>query len=294
MTAGRAVSAALLVAGLLMGTLAPAPPPRTAPTANGYTILAADLHVHAVPGDGALTPARLREQAARYGLDVIAITNHSQLHAARLMRWNDRRDLDPIVILGEEVTNPNYHLIAVGISRFVNWDQPAARAVDDVHAQGGVAIAAHPMRDYTRGWDDEGVSRLDGVEAAHPSLGEGVEIERQSAEFVARARALKPGIALIGSSDFHLHDRIGRCRTHVFVRERSAVGVLEAIRAGRTVAEAADGRLFGDPDLVKMVAATRSTGPALSPAEGPVPSTFSAAFAWFGVAGLMLLRSARR
>ena len=285
----RTVSAALLIAGLLIGTLAPAPPPRTAGTASGYTILTADFHVHAVPGDGALTPARLREQAARYGIDVIAITNHSQLHAGRLMNWSDRRDLDPIVILGEEVTNPNYHLIAVGISRFVNWDQPAARAVDDVHAQGGVAIAAHPMREYTRGWDDEAVSRLDGVEAAHPSLEEGIEVERQSVEFVERARALKPGIALIGSSDFHVHDRIGRCRTHVFVRERSAGGVLEAVRAGRTVAEAADGRLFGDPELAKMVEATRSARQA---EEGMF--SFSSALAWFGVAGVMLLRPGRR
>ena len=280
----RTVSAALLVVGLVMGTLAAAPSPRTAATVNGYTVLTADFHVHAVPGDGALTPARLGEQAARYGIDVIAVTNHNQVHAARLMRWSDRSGPEPMVILGAEITNPNYHLIAVGISRFVNWDQPAARAIDDVHAQGGVAIAAHPTHDYSRGWDDEAVARLDGVEAAHPALGEGVEIERQFAEFVDRARLLKPGIAPIGSSDFHAHDRIGRCRTHVFVRERSVAGVLEAIRAGRTVAEAPDGRLVGDPQLMMIVDTKRAAEHA---DEGV---SLSSTFAWFGVAGLMLLR----
>jgi hypothetical protein len=300
MTRVRAASAALFLLGLVLGTLAPAPAPRTAPTFDGYTILTADFHVHASPGDGALTPARLRDQAARYGIDVIAVTNHNQLHAARLMGWRDRRSLDPIVILGAEVTNPNYHLIAVGISRPVNWDQPAARAVDDVHAQGGVAIAAHPTHDYSRGWDDEAVARLDGVEAAHPALGESAEIERQITEFVERARALKPGIASIGSSDFHVHDRIGRCRTYVFVRERSASAVIDAVRAGRTVAEAADGRLFGDPELVQRVDAARfrvhtEQVPAPSSVEGPAPSSVegSSLLAWLGVAGLMLLRSRR-
>ena len=287
MTMVRAASVALLLLGLVMGTLAAVPAARIPPTAGGYTILTADFHVHASPGDGALTPARLRDQAARYGIDVIAITNHNQLHAGRLMRWSNLRDTDPIVILGAEVTNPSYHLIAVGISRPVNWDQPAARAVDDVHAQGGVAIAAHPMHDYARGWDDEAVSRLDGVEAAHPALEEGADIERQFAEFVERARALKPGIASIGSSDFHAHDRIGRCRTYVFVRERSATGVLEAIRAGRTVAETAEARLLGNPDLVKMVDATRSAS------QLEQVSVFPSLFAWLGVAGLMLLRSPR-
>ena len=288
MTTVRAASAALLLLGSGLGTVAPAPAPRTAPTIDGYTVLTADFHVHASPGDGALTPARLRDQAGRYGIDVIAITNHNQLHAARLMRGSDRFGVDPIVILGAEVTNPNYHLIAVGISRPVNWDQPAARAVDDVHAQGGVAIAAHPTHDYARGWDDEAVSRLDGVEAAHPALGESVEVEREFAEFVERARTLKPGIASIGSSDFHVHDRIGRCRTYVLVRARSASGVIEAVRAGRTVAEAADGRLFGNPALVRVVAETRRSD------YGGQPSAWtmiSSVCGWLGAAGLMLLRA---
>jgi predicted metal-dependent phosphoesterase TrpH len=288
MTAVRTASAALLVTGLGIGTLTPGPTPRTDPIVNGYTILTADFHVHAFPGDGALTPARLREQAARYGIDVITITNHNQLYAARLMRRTERPGADPIVILGTEITNPQYHLIAVGISQFVNWDQPAARAIDDVHAQGGIAIAAHPMRDYRQGWDDEAVARLDGVEAAHPSRGESDETARDFAEFVERARTLKPDIAPIGSSDFHVHDRLGRCRTYVFVRERSAAGVLAAVRAGRTVAETAEGHLFGDAALVKIVEETRSA----TPAEPGV--AFSAVFAWLGVAGLMLSCPVRR
>ena len=289
MTAVRAVSAAFLVVGLLIGSSSPSPAPRTAPMVNGDIILTADFHVHAFPGDGALTPARLREQAARQGIDVITIINHNQLHAAGLMGWSDPSGPDPIVILGAEITNPNYHLVAVGISRVVDWDQPAARAIDEVHAQGGIAIAAHPTRDYVRGWDDEAVARLDGVEAAHPALDESDETERDVALFIERARASKPGIAAIGSSDFHVHDRLGRCRTYVFARERSAAAVIEAVRAGRTVAETTDGRLLGDAALVKLVQEMREADEVDMPPQGR--DAVSSVCAWLGVAGLLLFRS---
>jgi predicted metal-dependent phosphoesterase TrpH len=289
MTAVRALSIALLAAGLLIGTLSPRSATRRAPTVDRYTVLTADFHVHAYPGDGALTPSRLREQAARHGIDVITIANHNQLHAARLLPVSDD-PADPIVILGAEITNPGYHLVGVGISHFVNWDQPAARAIDEVHAQGGVAIAAHPTRDYSGGWDDEAIARLDGVEAAHPALAEGDEVEGEFARFVERARALNPGIAAIGSSDFHLHDRLGRCRTYVFAHERSAAAVIEAVRAGRTVAEAADGRLFGDPALVTLVDRVRGSANETQMRHWAYDS-FSALCTWLGVAGLMLFRS---
>jgi hypothetical protein len=69
--------------------------------ADGHVVLAGDFHVHAFPGDGALTPRRLRDLAADQGLDVIAITTHNQTLASRLLP----ADGDPIVLLGEEVTN---------------------------------------------------------------------------------------------------------------------------------------------------------------------------------------------
>src|SRR6185295_4267019 len=60
----------------------------------------------------------------------------------------------------------------------------------------------------------------------------------------------------IGSSDFHGQGRMGMCRTYVFVREASAAGVIEAIRAHRTVVYGFDGQAYGDPALVAL-AATR-------------------------------------
>ena len=51
----------------------------------------------------------------------------------------------------QEITNPDYHLIALGLERTITADQPATSAAADVHAQGGVAIAAHPSRGIISG-----------------------------------------------------------------------------------------------------------------------------------------------
>src|SRR4029453_18028801 len=118
-----------------------------------------------------------------------------------------------------------------GIEHTVNADQPAKGAIGDVHAQGGVAIAAHPIPKF-HGYDDDAtVAALDGTEAAHPA--DDVSGQRQFAAFFERARRLKPTMAPIGSSDFHVSPQLAGCRTFIFAREASAAGVIEAIRNGR-------------------------------------------------------------
>jgi hypothetical protein len=65
----RAWSAALLIAGATLGTLTDRIPARSAVRAGDYWVLSGDFHVHAFPGDGALAPWVLRDEAARAGLD---------------------------------------------------------------------------------------------------------------------------------------------------------------------------------------------------------------------------------
>lgn len=248
----RSIAATVLFAGIVAGTVSdriPDTPPRRA---GEYWILAGDFHVHAFPGDGALAPWTLRDEARRAGLDVFAVTNHKQVFTARLARWISRFSDGPIVIPGEEITNPDYHLIAIGVNHSVSADQPAAAAIAAVHAQGGVAIAAHPARKFRGYTDDDTVVALDGAEVAHPAMEHDEEFRRDIADFFARARRLNPDLSAIGSSDFHSSPALARCRTLVFARERTAAAVIEAIRSGRTVAVDADGQLYGDPALVAL------------------------------------------
>ena len=54
----------------------------------------------------------LQRHAAHVGLDVIAITNHNQTLAGRLGRAAAQPSTGPLVLVGEEITGRDYHLIA--------------------------------------------------------------------------------------------------------------------------------------------------------------------------------------
>lgn len=251
-------------------------------------MLTGDLHVHAFPGDGALTAWDLRAEARRRSLDVITISNHNHMVAARIGRAVLRQDQLPIVIPGQEVTARDFHMIALGIERTVNADQSAASVIDSVHAQGGVAIAAHPVSAYSRGYDSTALARLDGTEAAHPAGKDGYRDELLA--FYARTLQRSRPIAAIGSSDFHFGAPLGLCRTVLFVNEISRAGVLEAIRAGRTVAVDLNGAMYGDRGLISLV----DLQAILPPARAGVPAILSTIFVWVGLIGVALLGGTRR
>ena len=145
------MSAVLFVAAVAAGSWLD-PGARTAPLERDgdYWILAADFHVHAFLGDGVLPPWEIRAEARRRGLDVVALTNHDQRWAGRVDRWLSGARTDPLVLAGEEITSRHHHIVAIGITKTVGWDQSAAAAIADVHAQGGVAIAAHPTRAFSQ------------------------------------------------------------------------------------------------------------------------------------------------
>jgi hypothetical protein len=283
----RTASVALILAGAVIGSVADRIPARQPLRVGDYWVLSGDFHVHASPGDGALTPWMLRKEAARAGLDVIAVTNHNQSFTGRLAgRISDAGD-SPLMIAGEEITNPEYHMIAVGIERTIKGAElSAAEAIADVHAQGGVAIAAHPSRRFHAYDDDSVVAMLDGVEAMHSDVHRDAVFRAELTAFLARARRVNPDVAAIGSSDFHaMPPVIGRCRTYLFVRERTKAGVLDAIRSGRTLAADGNGRLAGDPSLIRLLGDARPAG------RVDAHSTWrrvSVAIAWLGAVGLVV------
>jgi hypothetical protein len=183
------------------------------------------------------------------------------------------------VLVGEEVRASGYHLIAVGIERRVSWDQPAAAAIDDVHGQGGVAIAAHPVAMYWPAWDEAAIAKLDGSEVVHPSA----YLRASAGIQMARFWAGRP-LTAVGSSDYHGLGRLGLCRTYVFARGEGEAAILDALRDRRTVVRDRDGRLYGRPDLVGLAAADGR----LWAREAP-PERSGMAFATARLAGIAAL-----
>src|SRR5882672_63719 len=171
MSSPRLALFAVLMLAITAGTLADRPRPRPPIVIGGYRVLAVDFHTHSSTwSDGAVTPWGLVLEAERQGLDAIAITGHDQTSDGQLGYWFSHMIGGPIILRGEEIIAPKYHLIAAGISETISFRQSAASAIDEVHRQGGIAIAAHPGPDWWAGYDKPAMARLDGAEICHPLI----------------------------------------------------------------------------------------------------------------------------
>ncbi len=168
------------------------------------------------------------------------------------------------------------------------WRQSAAAAAAGVHAQGGVAIAAHPGRRSWRFLTDADLVALDGVEVAHPMIHDWIESRRDLLAFYQRARAVHPSIAAIGSTDFHQLAPVGLGRTYLLVKAATPAAILDAIRAGRTVACDGLGKAYGPPELVEMVG-DDCRRDASSPPDGQTALERAGTWlVWLGVVALVV------
>jgi len=208
----------------------------------------ADLHIHSVASDGTATVDEiLRFAEERTDLDVIAITDHERIdaavHAQRLARERGSR---VEVIVGEEITTLNGHLVGLFLRDRVRPLRSLRSTVIEIHEQGGLAIPAHPLPPYPLCIGRRPIERImadpdpqvsfDGLETYNASSA-GKTFHRPAVEL---ARSL--GLAPIGGSDAHHVRLIGTCWTTF--PGRSAEDLRRAIESGRTHAH---GEFFGLP-----------------------------------------------
>ena len=245
-----------VLVGIVGGVVFDPAPTRPVVHRGGYRVLESDFHMHTTYSDGTLSPVSLVRQGRRRGLDVLGVTEHNTVIAGRIARaWAEgAMGTDaPLVIPGEEITTGGYHLIAVGITQTVSPSQSVEAVVADIHRQGGVAIGAHPVKQFQAGLAPVRL-QLDGVEVMHP-----IAFSRPSSgwrwlDMLSYYRDTSPAPSAIGSSDYHFASILGLCRTLVFVKEPvNAEAVLEAIRARRTVVVDPNGNLLGAPELVAVL-----------------------------------------
>jgi predicted metal-dependent phosphoesterase TrpH len=287
--APRAIAWGVLAASFALASGIGDVPARTPVTSGAYTILAADFHVHSFPGDGGLLPWDIAIEARRRGLDVIALTNHNSTLSWRLLRrWSP--DPEGVIVLpGFELTSAGYHMAAVGVETPVTWRQLPAAAAAAIHAEGGIAIAAHPTAPRRSRWDDAAIDVLDGVEAASSN-----DAVPDLAVFTRRVMVRRPTMAPIGASDFHYFAPLGVCRTFVFVTERSAAGVLDAVRRGRTVACDPRGETYGAPDLASVVSAECRRLAGVPPVSWNWLEGITTSGAWLALVALVALGARER
>jgi len=178
----------------------------------------ADPHIHSLASDGVSSVSQILDAAELAGLDVIAITDHERIDAGLAARAiAAARGLRVQVVLGEEITTRGGHLLALFIEERIRPWSSLRHSVAEVHAQGGLAIVAHPLVPYPLCASGRSIRRLtrdpdpryrpDGVEAFNSTTAS-MRWGRQAPELVAEL-----GLAGLGSSDAHRAADVGRAVT---------------------------------------------------------------------------------
>lgn len=180
----------------------------------------ADIHIHTTHSDGMATVEQVLEFVEnKTDLDLIAITDHDMFDGADEARnLAARRNYRFQVLTGIEVTTLEGHLLVLGIDKPVRSLQPLDKTIAQVHEQGGLVIAPHPMSWMIRSIGRNGLLRIhynssdaihfDGCETLNPSLA-GKVVASQVRELNQRVLQL----AETGGSDSHFLLTIGTATT---------------------------------------------------------------------------------
>lgn len=207
-----------------------------------------DCHLHSWYSDGRRTPAEIAALARAAGLDFINSSEHNT-HAAHA-HWADLAGDDLLILLGEEVTTRNGHVVAIGTDpgTFVDWryrarDNRFGRYARRIRAAGGLVVPAHPHSTCIGCNWKFGFGEADVVEVWNGpyTADDETSLADWDSMLVASVRDGRPWIPAMGSSDAHrAPDAVGTPQTVVHAEELSREAILQGLRAGRSyVAESA-------------------------------------------------------
>lgn len=179
---------------------------------------AADIHIHTTVSDGVATPVEVLRWANRHtDLAVIAIADHNAVAGALEAAEAAPKFGHVEVVVAQEVESSDGHIIGLWAGERIHPGLSAAETVEAIHAQGGLAVAAHPFA--PRWWHRHGLCRgdkgiydsvaFDAVEVANSTpLFAGGNLRARLYQMLNRHR-----LAATGGSDAHIPSVIGTSRT---------------------------------------------------------------------------------
>lgn len=213
----------------------------------------ADIHIHTVYSDGTATVREVLEHtAAHTDLRVIAVTDHDTIEGALEARsLADAYGIE--IIVGEEVSTSEGHLLALFIEQPIPPRRSAAATIAAVHAQGGLCIAAHPYDMVVPSLGRYGLQtraaapsrdwHFDAIETFNASLW----LASNNTRAATVAAALE--LPACGGSDSHHLATIGLGYT--LFPGRNAADLFQAVLCGQT---RADGRYWHRIHNLEVVA----------------------------------------
>jgi len=201
-----------------------------------------DCHLHSWYSDGRRTPAEIAALARAAGLDFINTSDHNT-HTSH-PHWASEAGDDLLILLGEEVTTRNGHVVALGTEpgTFVDWryrarDNRFGRYARQIRRAGGLVVPAHPHATCIGcGWKF-GFGEADAVEVWNGPYTPDDEVTLAEWDnlLVASVREGREWIPAMGNSDAHRDpDVVGLPQTVVLADDLTRQAIQDGIRAGRS------------------------------------------------------------
>jgi len=210
------------------------------------------MHVHTTASDGTASPREvLAFVSAHTDLSVIAMCDHNTNEGA-LEAAEYAHEYGIEVVVGQEVESSQGHILGLWTPKLIAPGMSAEDTVAEIHAQGGLAVAAHPYA--PKWWHKHGLCR--GETSVYDAVDfDAVEVANSTpllfaANFRARSywRANRERLAATGGSDAHMLSVIGTSRTlfpgstaadlRVALEARTTIGYGPTFNPTRTVSYA--------------------------------------------------------
>ncbi|MFI8521394.1 CehA/McbA family metallohydrolase [Streptomyces sp. NPDC085481] len=216
--------------------VAPVHPPERA-RGRGRAWYRGDCHLHTVYSDGRRTPAEVAALARAAGLDFLTTTEHNT-HAGH-GAWAAHAGDDLLILLGEEVTTRNGHVLALGTEpgTFVDWRYRArenrfGHFAREIRRAGGLVVPAHPQATCIGCAWKSGLGDADAVEVWNGPYTPDDEVALAGWDAALARGRWTPAM---GNSDAHRDpDLVGTPQTVVLADELSRDAILDGLRAGRS------------------------------------------------------------
>ena len=209
-----------------------------------------ELHSHTMHSDGNWTLAQLWKRAGELGLDFFALTDHNTVSG--LSEGGDLPAGRPLFIPGMEITSYRGHALALGVTRWIDWQtgrngRTSEDWIDEVHAAGGLFAVAHPFTVGDPGctgcsWEHTppkpGPSeRIEAIEICNEDWSATSNDNPMMLAFWHRLLTPSGGPTAISGTDAHSSRAWGPHSpfTWVYATELSPAGILDGVRKGRVI-----------------------------------------------------------
>ena len=182
-----------------------------------------DLHVHSsYSHDSIMTPKELVYYARKKGLDGVAITDHGRIDGALKIA----AETDFLIIPGMEIYSADGHIIALDVQEPVRKGLEADETVDQIHQNGGIAVACHPGSFFVRSLGRNVDADFDAVETINAS-----SVPFKYSIKQAQKLASRLGASQVAGTDAHYGPELGFAYT-LIEAEKEPGEIIRAIKEG--------------------------------------------------------------